>query len=292
MRNVLMTGATGQIGSVVLSRLGEIATSKDLVYFLEHNRGIDTSTLEGDYATQRIKDIRVNREYDVALHFAANIHTKYCDKLEHQGEFIRDNVILTERVCNQSKRVIMISTDNVFNGMDGQDYKENDKIDPCNFYGVTKAEAEKIVLDHGGAVIRIQTMTGVDHNLIIDRVLEGIDGKDYWPFWADQYVRPTFFEDFLSVVKKVYDSEAKGVYHVSCGGQALSRAEIAQRVLDVFKAEGIEMKRTTLEYGVCDNPKFPRRLVLDTVKTKQDLGINFTHVDEAIKQHVLRLRKN
>lgn len=290
MRKILITGSTGQIGSRLCERLDELFPPESTeVYLLESKRPVNPALNSRNKTA--IPYIYNGGRYDVALHLAANIHTRYCDKPEYQGDFIRDNVLLTERVANAADRVIFVSSDNVFSGMDNRDYRENDPITkPANFYGVTKSVAERIVLERKGAVIRIQSMLGVGHNLIVDKVLDGIDGKDYWPFWTDQFVSPSFFNDFFNVVKKLENTNKSGVYHVSCTGEVPSRAKIAQRILEVFREYNLPMQRTSLEYGICDNPNFPRRLVLDTIKTREELGIEFTDVNTAIANHVLRLR--
>jgi len=289
MKKILITGGAGQIGSRVLDKVTDLIDNEDELFLLENRRKIEFFGKK----VYIIRNVSDGGEYDAAFHLAANIHTKYCENIQRQGEFIRDNVILTEKVSNQAKRVILVSSDNVFNGMDGRDYKEDDPTDnPSNFYGVTKVEAEKIVLGSGGSVIRIQTMLELDHNLIIDRILEGIDGKDYWPFWTDQYVSPTFFTDFFEVVKRTYQNEKRGsIYHVSCDGETPSRAAIAQRVLEVHKKHSLPMRRETLEYALCDNLTFPRRLVLNTERTRKELGLEFTDVNVAIEKHVLRIRR-
>lgn len=290
MKKILVTGCTGQIGKRLCEKLDELfPPGSNEIYLLEHRKSIDPALNCRNKII--IKDIYLGVPYDLTLHLAANIHTRYCNEPEHQGEFIQDNVVLTERVADASRNVILVSTDNVFSGMDNKDYKEDEPITkPANFYGVTKSVAEGLVLERGGTVIRIQSMLGIDNNLIVDKVLDGIDGKSYWPFWTDQFVSPSFFDDFFEVLQKLEDSDKKGIYHVSCRGEVPSRAKIAEKVLEVFRRYSLPMKKSSLDSGKCDNPNFPRRLVLDTTKTRQELGIDFTDIDTAIEKHVLRLR--
>ena len=289
---ILITGITGQIGRSLGNNLGNLFTECYKFDLLENKSQVKLENIDPrvrQYA-KVVRDISKGG-YDLCLHLAANAHTKHSNKLEYQGEFIRDNVLLTERVSNVSERVIIISSDNVFNGMDFNDYKENDNTSPCNFYGVTKAEAEKIVLGKNGAVIRIQTMIGVRNNLIIDKILEAIGGENYWPFWTDQFVRPAFFDDFFEVVKRTINNERSCVYHVSCNGEAISRFRLAEKILDIHKRYNLPIKRESLDSALCDDPTFPRRLVLDTGLTKKELEIDFTCIDEAIEKHILRVVK-
>ena len=177
--------------------------------------------------------------------------------------------------------------------MDNRDYLESDQTNPPNnYYGQTKAEAEKIVLDNDGAVISFQSPIGISSNLIIDKIIPALEGKPSWPFWNDQYVRPTFFDDLLSVFKRLYWGNKQGIYHVSCNGVTPSRAGIARKVLEVFRRYDIPRAKDYIQEEPCNDPNFPKRLVLDTQQTREKLGIaSFTEVDEAIRLHVLRIKK-
>lgn len=283
MSRILITGGSGKIGSRLVQRLGEFVSSQDKVFLLKHQRNLET-----DFTYAEVIDA-LTGTYDFALHLAANTHTKMSNMQEYRAGFIADNIELTRRICERSGRVLLVSTDNVFSGEDQKNYMESDSPNPCNFYGATKAEAEKVVLDKKGAVIRIQSMIGIKSNLIVDKVLDALDGKEYWPFWDDTFNRPTYFEDFLAVVKRVAPSTKSGIYHVSCQGDPISRAGIAQKVLDAHLKLGLPIQRQKLNSEHC-TVEFPRRLVLDTQKTQQELGYSFTDLYTALEHHVLGAR--
>lgn len=293
MARILITGSSGRLGNQLIRRLDEILPENDEIYLLQNKSPIN-------FEFNRTRIFRIAHDlsltYDCAIHFAGNIHTSRGNPArnpENYPEFQRDNIELTRKVCQSAGYVIFASTDNVFSGMDNRDYFESDKPNPPNnFYGRTKAKAEEIVLNNKGAVVRFQSPLGVPSNLIIDRILAHLDGKPSWPFWNNQYVRPSFFGDILLVCRKSYENQRKGIYHVSCSGEVPSRAGIAKKVLDVFRKYNLQRERDYIEEEPCNDPEFPRRLVLDTQQTRERLGIEeFTSVDEAIRLHVLRIRK-
>lgn len=180
---ILFTGSTGMIGREVLKRIESLSSPKDKIYLLKHRRDISLE-MPGNLCI--ISNLNDGEKYDLAFHLAANIHTKYGADPDYKAKFFEDNVELTERVCNVAGRVIFTSTDNVFSGGDGRAYKESDIPVPSNnYYSQTKFLAENIILEKKGAVIRLQSMLGVSNNLIIDKVYDALDGKDYWPFWND-----------------------------------------------------------------------------------------------------------
>ncbi len=290
MVKVLVTGGSGRIGSRVVERLSEMFPPEDKVYLLKRKGEI--KDIDPCFADRVCIVESVGNVYDFTFHLAANTHTRYNQDTEWIPRFREDNVDLTRRIVESSGRVLMVSTDNVFSGSEERDYSEDDEPNPNqrNTYGVTKAEAEKIVLDGGGDVIRIQSMLGVKNNLIVDRVIDAIEGRKYWPFWDDVYVRPSYFEDLLKVAKKVYASGKNRVYHVSANGEPLSRAGIAYKILDIYKNKGLPILIEELKTAPCDNPKFPRRLVLDSRKTQEELGLDFSSVSEALENHILYVK--
>lgn len=289
---ILMTGASGRIGSNVVRMLDNIVGENHEIYLLQHRTPVNREVSYKGHVSI-VASLPNTKEYDVALHFAGNLHTSRGNDPVNYHEFQRDNIELTKRVCASSCYVLFASTDNVFSGMNHRSYKESDPANPSkNFYGQTKAEAEKIVLDHAGATIRFQSLLGISSNLIVDRIFNAIEGKPSWSFWNDQYMRPSFFDDLLLSFRKAYEGRHQGVYHVSCSGKANSRAEIAKKVLKVYVQYGIERKIESIAEETCNVSDFPRRLVLDTTCTRQALGINsFTDGDEAIRIHVLRVKK-
>ncbi len=295
MEKILVTGTSGRLGSVFTEHLETFLPENVEVYLLQNRKPVDARNINGKLA-RVITSLEEGGVYDVAFHFAANLHTSKGNPKknpENLPEFTRDNVELTQKVCQRAGYVVYASTDNVFSGMDERDYLESDKTNPPNnFYGQTKAEAEKIVLDRKGAVVRFQSPLGVRTNLIVDRIFDALEGRPTWPFWNDQVVRPTFYDDVILASGRIYGKPSNQVFHVSCSGEPLSRAGIAKKVLEIYRQYDIPIAKDSIEEEPCNDPDFPRRLVLSTAHTRGYLGIpEFTSVDDAIRLHVLRIKK-
>ena len=168
-------------------------------------------------------------------------------------------------------------------GNTSSESKEYDNPNPCSFYGLTKLEAERIVLDKEGSVIRIQTMLGVD-NKIINAAVQALQDKEHVPFSIDDYVRPSYFGDFLKVLKRIYSSNLEGMFHLSCNGRAFSRYELATKFLQIWTEAGLPTKVGELKY---ENRKSgPRRLVLNTEYTEKTLNVTFTNSLDALTSHL------
>jgi len=290
---ILITGGSGQVGGELIRRLDQFTSPEDRVYLLHHKTHINVEEIKNRYA-QVVPDKMLydNAPYDLAIHLAANLHTKFGKDPNYLDRFREDNVLLTHRVSEVSERVILASTDQVFRGDSNEDYKENDPTDPYeNHYGQTKREAEEFVLKNKkGEVIRFETMLGVPKNLIVDRAYDALDGNPYFPFWNNRCVKPTHFYDFIPSLIKIMARPGPAIYHVACKGYPLSRAQYAQKVLEIHLHHKIPIKNGLINEEE-DNSDFPRRLSLDTDWTKKTLGLEFMSVDEAIEKHILATRK-
>ena len=79
--------------------------------------------------------------------------------------------------------------------------------------------------------------------------------------------------------------DCQGIYHLSCSGEALSRAQIADEILQEYRRLSIQTVRESLEH---EAHRENLRFVLNTDRTREMLGLEqFTDSREVIKNHVL-----
>ncbi len=282
MQKVLITGITGQIGKGLLGRLDNLFEEETKISLLKNKASIHLPQFN-KLDLNVIKEI--NKEYDLAIHLAAITDTNYCRKPENHKEVKNANIGLTKKVCDSSSKVIFLSTDYVFKGdlKEYEAYTEDTPYNPFDFYGETKAIAEEIVLKSQGSIIRVDTMMGIK-NKIVAAAKNAIQGGEYFPFYNNYFIRPSFFPDFLNALLKIKDIRDFRIYHISCNGDALSRAQMANLVLEVYIEKGKERALDCLEEEPAPKTK---RFALDTKKTKQILGIDFIDSKEAVKRTVL-----
>jgi dTDP-4-dehydrorhamnose reductase len=132
-------------------------------------------------------------------------------------------------------KYVFFSSDAVFSGAAGM-YREEDEPDPVNFYGKTKAEAEKAVLArHGGtAVIRISLVLGypaghprAGGNAYYLSLEESLGRGATVPQPADEIRTPVDVITLAEAALELADNEFSGIIHVGSTG-SVSRYDLAR----------------------------------------------------------------
>ncbi len=119
-----------------------------------------------------------------------------------------------------SQFFIYISTDFVFSGAEGN-YREEDAMQPVNWYGYTKTEAEALVNACAipWAIVRTclvygNSLQGTRSN-IINWARAKLSGGEKIKVVDDQVRTPTYVEDLAEGILLVIEKKARGIFHLS-----------------------------------------------------------------------------
>lgn len=136
--NVLITGSTGFFGKII----AQIIDFK--LYTLNRNHGDFICDLS-------LFSIEFNVNFDLVIHNAGKAHS--LPKTEEEKiSFFKVNVIGTKNLLkglemNRPKYFVFISSVAVYGKESGLNISENEKLNATDPYGLSKIQAEKIVLD-------------------------------------------------------------------------------------------------------------------------------------------------
>ena len=266
-KKIVVTGANGQLGN----ELQQLATSYpgfDFIFTARHELPLDNPGTISHF----IEDHQPHYFINCAAYTAV-------DKAESEKELA--NKINAEApgviaaACKKNNtRLIHISTDYVFNGEGKKPYQEDDATDPVNFYGATKLEGEKKVMQFNpeSIIIRTAWVYSLFGNNFVKTMLRLMRERDQINVVNDQVGTPTYAADLAEVILKIISSEQweAGIYHFSNEGQ-ISWYDFALAIKDLSGSSCKVNPITTSEYPT--PAKRPYYSVLDKTKMQQTFHI-------------------
>lgn len=183
------------------------------------------------------------------------------DQAESQSERAfnintRAPAILAHSCQARSIPLIFISTDYVFNGRTRVPYAPTAPQKPVNFYGMTKALAERAITKSHvpGAIIRTSwVFDGVGQNFVT--AMLGLKHKEHLSIVADQIGRPTYADHLaqglLALCRNLPSGPAgQNIFHAQSGGAPVSWADFAAHIFDATNIPAPQIiPITTQSYG-------------------------------------------
>lgn len=238
MKTILVTGSNGFLGMKLTEKLAAsnnfklIATGKGANRY-PHKSGYVYVEMD---ITDKNSIGAVLRKYqpETIIHTAAISHVDVCEnipKLAHQinVEAVRN---LAEIVDEMGTHFIYISTDFVFDGMNGP-YHETSETNPLNVYGRTKLEAEKIVAKmSSSAIVRTILVYGqpidASRSNIILWAKKELEASRKINVASDHWRMPTLVEDLADACICIAQKAGKGVFHIS-GDEGMTMYELVKK---------------------------------------------------------------
>lgn len=226
------------------------------------------------------------------VHFAAytDVTGAWQQSGDKDGLCYRVNVLGTQNLVKAcaatGKHLIHISTAYVFDGEKEGLYNENDRPNPIEWYGQTKALAEEVVMygEIDWTILRIDQPFRSDEFPKVDtlhRVLAGLRADTLYPQFSDHYFGPTYINDFIKVIDLVLRKKLTGLYHAS-SGEKWSDFDFARAVAEIRGIE-VEVKEGSLsKYLETSQRPYQRNTALSIEKLRPHLDFELKTVREAI----------
>lgn len=238
---ILITGANGLIGRKVIRLL--LQDSNNQVYATSQKRIQFDSNVQFFTVNLIYSDINKLIETikpDVLFHCAAIASPDACEVDRYTC--FKLNVEVTTRLASSCRdygvHLIFLSSDFIFDGNKG-DYTEEDLPAPISYYGETKLEAEKNLLDLniGATIVRTSLVYGYEDHLarmnVALKVIDHLKNSKTYKVPFDQIRTPTFAEDLASALVRLAEKRLAGVYNVS-GSEGVSVFDFSKRIANAF----------------------------------------------------------
>jgi dTDP-4-dehydrorhamnose reductase len=217
---ILVTGAKGQLGQELLKLNNNII-------------GIDIDDFNL-LNTFKLNEYIQSIKPDAIIHCAAYTNV---DGAESNIELcLNVNAVVVRNLAEICKNIklVLISTEYVFDGNKSSPYKETDTCNPINVYGKSKYYAEKFMgLCNKGYIVRTSWLYGNGNNFvraIVNNKANVLNVVD------DQIGSPTYAKDLAAFLLKLVETEYYGTYHATNEGYC-SRYEFAKEILRVFNID-------------------------------------------------------
>ncbi len=232
---ILVTGASGQLGSYLLRELRArnwSATAWSMRPNVELF-GYSCQSVDLRETDQVVAGFRA-ADPDVVIHAAAMSGVGDCfrDPTAARQTNATASRLLAELADRRRARMVYISTDLVFKG-DKQWYEETDCPSPLSVYGQTKVTAERAVLDHPGhLVLRVSLLFGPSLNgrpSFFQQQVDALSSGAPCTLFSDEWRTPVSLRVAAGAILDVFSTGVAGILHLG-GPERLSRLEMGQRL--------------------------------------------------------------
>ncbi|PIR99255.1 hypothetical protein COT87_00380 [Candidatus Collierbacteria bacterium CG10_big_fil_rev_8_21_14_0_10_44_9] len=284
MQTVLATGATGLVGS----RFVEMFKDKYDVVNMDLTTGVDITKVE-TFAPFIVG----HPDAKFLIHLAAFTDTNqaFAQSGDKNGICYQVNVEGTKNIANVCKEhdihLIHVSTDFIFDGKQATPCLEDQPLSPIEWYGETKAMAEKVVADSGASytIVRLAYPYRANYDLkpdLIKKLRAGLESGKLYPQFSDTIITPTLIDDIAAAFDKIIALKPSGILHIT-GSTSLSPFELALKVATAYGFDPNIVKEGSLtEYLKTSARPFARTLAMSNVKATQALGLHFATIDEGL----------
>jgi dTDP-4-dehydrorhamnose reductase len=210
---VLVTGATGQLGTDVVAQFCRAG--------VHEVTGVGRDILDvgdRDVVHQVIGALRP----DLVVHAAAWTAVDACESDPDRAW--RVNALGSRHVAEASRdcgaHIVYVSTDYVFDGTKPDPYLEWDEPSPRSTYGRSKLAGEREVtaVAPGATVVRTSWVCGVHGSNMLKTVLRLAQGREPLFFVDDQRGCPTFTDDLSAMLYRLGVGRRPGLFHVTNQG--------------------------------------------------------------------------
>lgn len=278
MIKILVTGAHGLVGS----RFVELSKGKYQL-FTPDLPDFDITDIDNVYRTV------ISFNPDWIINFAAftDVNSAETQPHDESSPSWKINVTGIENLTNAflSDKIIQISTDMVFSGDITQPgpFSEFDNTqtdsDKLTWYGWTKNRGEKVILKHGGSILRIIYPVRATFPPKLDYIRSALkryhEGNMY-PLFTDQQISIAFIDEIAETLDRIIDQEAKGIFHAS--SDTTTPFDLIKYTLEQL-GEIPDLRTASIEdflKGQTNPYRYPQYGGLKTTNTEKDLGIHFS----------------
>lgn len=289
MKNILVTGGNGQLGSELnyFSQTDKSLTA-DCQFFFTDVADLDITDKAA--ISDFCKHNKITHIINCAAHTAvdkAESEPELADKINHLA------VLYIAEIAKQNDiAVVHVSTDYVFDGCGYKPYVETDTPDPQNVYGKTKLDGELALLQanpKNSIIIRTSWVYSSWGNNFVKTMLRLGAERDELGVIFDQIGTPTYARDLAKAILQILpqlDNTHVETFHFSNEG-VCSWYDFAR---DIFAQSGMSVNVKPIETKEYPTPAArPHYSLMNKAKIKAHYNIHIRAWNEALTECLAEL---
>lgn len=272
---ILLFGASGLLGNVLLEEWGS-------------DEIIPATSKEADIRSEeQVREIFFKCCPEWTILAAAYTDVDGCEKnpaLAQEVNF-RGAVNVARAARENNSRLLLMSTDYVFDGTKSAPYEVDDPIRPLSAYGRSKAAAEQGVREvlPDCCTLRSSWLFGANGKCFPNSILTLATQRKTLSVVTDQTGSPTFNRDLARVIRQLVRAGAAGTIHATNSGNC-SWFEFAQEILRAGGHADVKLAPISTQERGRPAPR-PRYSVL-SCKSLATFGISLRSWKEALPAYL------
>jgi dTDP-4-dehydrorhamnose reductase len=260
---IIITGTGGRLGAAVARHL------RDRHRVIAWDRkALDLS------CPDQVDDHFGALDFEAVIHCAALTSVDYCEQHPEEAHAVNTAApARIARICqDRGARMIHVSTDYVYDGIQPGLRFESDPCHPLGIYARTKYAAERAILETspGFLVARASWIFGPDRASFVDAIIQRASQQPQCGAIADKWSTPSYSLDLAAFLEAlVLNPDASGMVNL-CNAGSCSWLEYGQAALDLAYEAGVSLQCRRLYPQRCaDMPDF---LASRPVHTAMDIN--------------------
>jgi nucleoside-diphosphate-sugar epimerase len=305
---VFITGGAGYIGTTLIPLLLEknysVTVYDSLIFdngdkLLPYMGNKNFNFIYGDIRDEKLLSSSI-KNHDVVIHLAALVGFPICRKMGDKESYSvnTDGTKIVVNSMSDNQYLLFGSTGSNYGEVDGI-CTEDTPLNPLTAYGVTKTEAEKIVMSRkNSTAFRFATAFGVSPRLRLDLLVNDLTFRSHTEGYAVVY-ESHFMRTFIHVkdIAKVFcfaienrEKMSDEVYNVGSNSMNFSKKDVCESIKKI-------LPQTYFNYADVDGDPDKRNYVVSYEKIN-NLGFNTTiSLEEGIRELIktfplIRIKSN
>lgn len=282
MKKVLVTGASGQLGSCI-KKLSSRFQELDFTY---------TTSEELDLSLFGVVSAFFRKhQFDYCINCAAYTKVEQAETDQEMAYLINAEAVknLAEICCENDCTLIHFSTDYVFDGKKNTPYSEDDEVGPLNVYGASKLRGEEYIRKHMDRYFIFRTSwlySDIGHNFF-NTIRKKAEKGETLNITTSQKGTPTNAYDLAEFVLELMAAENGnyGTYHYSNKGEA-TWYDFAEEILRLMHSDAELVENNEYEtmairpsYSVLSKERTEKAFEFPVLEWKESLNRLYSNLD-------------